>query len=336
MATYDNIRLEKGLYTTGKSFTQALESIDPSENYKGTALEGLDAFQRQLKRFDIKVGGKNSDSIEKFFRTTESAALFPEYVSRAVHQGFTENDLVSRIVATTTDIDSLDYRSLAVDMTKREDVLKDIMEGTHIPETRVSVKENLVKLRKTGRMITASYEAIKYQRIDLFTIALRQIGHSIANTQFHNAVSEILADDGSGQDFEPIMIDSLDALSYNDLITLWASFRSFKLTTLIVGSEVISKLLKMEEFRDSAAGLNFHATGNLITPYGAEIIYFPDLPADKIIALDKSSALERVQAGGIVTDFDKLIDRQLERASVTSTTGFAKIYNEATKFLIMG
>ncbi|MBQ3136605.1 MAG: phage major capsid protein [Clostridia bacterium] len=336
MATYDNIRLEKGLYTTGKSFTQALESIDPSENYKGTALEGLDAFQRQLKRFDIKVGGKNSDSIEKFFRTTESAALFPEYVSRAVHQGFTENDLVSRIVATTTDIDSLDYRSLAVDMTKREDVLKDIMEGTHIPETRVSVKENLVKLRKTGRMITASYEAIKYQRIDLFTIALRQIGHSIANTQFHNAVSEILADDGSGQDFEPIMIDSLDALSYNDLITLWASFRSFKLTTLIVGSEVISKLLKMEEFRDSAAGLNFHATGNLITPFGAEIIYFPDLPADKIIALDKSSALERVQAGGIVTDFDKLIDRQLERASVTSTTGFAKIYNEATKFLIMG
>ncbi len=336
MATYDNIRLEKGLYTTGKSFTVALEALDPSENYKGTALEGLDAFQRQLKRFDIKVGGRNSDSIEKFFRTTESAALFPEYVSRAVHQGFTENDLVSRIVATTTDINSLDYRSLAVDTTKREDVLKDIMEGTHIPETRVSVKENLVKLRKTGRMITASYEAIKYQRIDLFTIALRQIGHSIANTQFHNAVSEIMADDGSGQDFEPISVESLDALSYNDLITLWASFRSFKLTTLIVGTDVISKLLKMNEFRDSAAGLNFHATGNLITPFGAEIIYFPDLPADKIIALDKSSALERVQAGGIVTDFDKLIDRQLERASVTSTTGFAKIYNDATKFLLMG
>lgn len=336
MATYDNIRLEKGLYTTGKSFTGALEALDPSENYKGTALEGLDAFQRQLKRFDIKVGGKNSDSIEKFFRTTESAALFPEYVSRAVHQGFTENDLVSRIVATTTDIDSLDYRSLAVDMTKREDMLKDIMEGTHIPETRVSVKENLVKLRKTGRMLTASYEAIKYQRIDLFTIALRQIGHSIANTQFHNAVTELMNDDGSGQELEPITVESLDALSYSDLINLWASFRSFKLTTLIVGTDVISKLLKMDEFRDSAAGLNFHATGNLITPFGAEIIYFPDLPADKIIALDKSSALERVQAGGIVTDFDKLIDRQLERASVTSTTGFAKIYNDATRFLVMG
>ena len=43
---YDNLKLEKGLYTTGKSFTQALEQIDPSENYAGTPLEGLDAYQR--------------------------------------------------------------------------------------------------------------------------------------------------------------------------------------------------------------------------------------------------------------------------------------------------
>ena len=38
-----------------------LEKLDPSENYRGTALEGLDAFSRQLKRFDIKVKGRNSD-----------------------------------------------------------------------------------------------------------------------------------------------------------------------------------------------------------------------------------------------------------------------------------
>ena len=37
---YDNLRLEKGMYRqTGKSFTQVLESLDPSENYRGTALE---------------------------------------------------------------------------------------------------------------------------------------------------------------------------------------------------------------------------------------------------------------------------------------------------------
>ncbi len=334
MATYDNIRLEKGLYTTGKSFTQALESIDPSENYKGTSLEGLDAYQRQLKRFDIKVGGKNSDSIEKFFRTTDSAALFPEYISRAVHQGFAENDIVSRIVATTTEIDSLDYRSLAVDITKKETNMTPVFEGTHIPETRVSVKSNLVKLEKIGRMITASYEAIKHQRLDLFTIALKQIGSAIASTQAYRAIDSFFEGDGTDGETQIIPVEDPESFSYNDLLSLWSSFKGFNLSTIIMGTGTLTRVLKMDEFRDSAAGLNFHATGNLVTPFGAEIICFPDLGDEKIIGLDKTSALERVQAGGIVTEFDKLIDRQLERASVTVTSGFAKIYNDAAKIII--
>ena len=40
---FDNIKLEKGLYTTSKGFTKSLEELDPSENYRGTELEGLDA-----------------------------------------------------------------------------------------------------------------------------------------------------------------------------------------------------------------------------------------------------------------------------------------------------
>ena len=63
---YENLKLEKGMYAqSGKSFSRVLESLDPSENYRGTALEGLDAFQRQLKRFDIHVKGAGSDMVEK-------------------------------------------------------------------------------------------------------------------------------------------------------------------------------------------------------------------------------------------------------------------------------
>ena len=78
MAIYENIKLDKGLYSTGRGFTKELEAVDPSENYKGTSLEGLDAFERQLKRFNIKISGSGSDVIEKFFKTADSAALFPE------------------------------------------------------------------------------------------------------------------------------------------------------------------------------------------------------------------------------------------------------------------
>ena len=81
--SYDNLKLDKGMYQeAGRSFSQVLERQDPSEQYKGTSLEGLDAFQRQLKRFDIKVKGAGSDVVEKFFRTADSAVLFPEYIAR--------------------------------------------------------------------------------------------------------------------------------------------------------------------------------------------------------------------------------------------------------------
>ena len=80
---YDNLKLEKGMYRQeGMSFTQVLESLDPSENYRGTALEGTDAFQRQLKRFGIRAKGAGSSPVEKFFRTMDSAVLFPEYIAR--------------------------------------------------------------------------------------------------------------------------------------------------------------------------------------------------------------------------------------------------------------
>ena len=55
---YNDIKLEKGLYNlSGKSFAAALEELDPSAAYSGTPLEGLDAYERQLKRFGIRIIG---------------------------------------------------------------------------------------------------------------------------------------------------------------------------------------------------------------------------------------------------------------------------------------
>ena len=72
--SYETVRLDKGMYgEAGHSFTQVLEKCDPSEQYRGTPLEHLDAFQRQLKRFDIHVKGAGSDMVEKFFHTSDSA-----------------------------------------------------------------------------------------------------------------------------------------------------------------------------------------------------------------------------------------------------------------------
>ena len=154
---YDNLRLEKGMYRQqGMSFTQVLESLDPSENYRGTALEGTDAFQRQLKRFGIRAKGAGSSPVEKFFSTMDSAVLFPEYIARTVRQGMEEGDILPSIVATTTIIDAMDYRSIYSVPTDDDKTLKDVAEGASIPTTEVKTKEHLVSLTKRGRMLERS------------------------------------------------------------------------------------------------------------------------------------------------------------------------------------
>lgn len=334
MSKYENISLEKGMYgVRGKSFTQVLEELDPSENYQGTSLEGLDAFSRQLKRFDIKVSGSGSDTVDKFFSTSSSSALFPEYISRAVKQGMERADVLSDIVATTTMIDGMDYRSITSTPTEDDKSLKVVMEGAAIPQTTVKTQENLVRLNKRGRMLVSSYEAIRFQRLDLFTVTLRQIGAYIARAQLMDAIDVIVNGDGNSNPAPEIAVSSTGSIKYEDLISLWTKMAPYELNTIIAPTAPMQKLLMLNEMKDSFAGLNFQGTGKLITPMGANVIHTPEIKGEYIIGLDKNCALEMVKAGEVQTEYDKLIDRQLERASITSIAGFAKIYNDAGKIL---
>ncbi len=320
---YDNLKLDKGLYSTAKGFSQTLEEIDPSENYVGTSLEGLDAYERQLKRFDIKVKGENSDTISKFFATTDSAALFPEYVARAVRMGTQENNLVDDIVATTTNIDALDYRSIESLNDSKSLELAEVGEGAYIPQTTIKTSESLTKLHKRGRMLVASYEALKYQKLDLFTITLKQIGEYIARCQFKDAIDVIKSVKGDDK------ISISDTISYGDMINLYSEIYPYNLTNIVASSNAMSQILNLSEFKDSHAGLNFHGSGNMITPLGAKIVRSDVLSDGEIIGIDKNYAIEKVQAGDIVTEYDKLIDRQLERASITAIAGFSPIFSDA-------
>lgn len=330
MANFETIKLDKGLYHTSKGFLAELESIDPSENYKGTSLEGLDAFERQLKRFDIKVKGPNSDTIDKFFATTDSAALFPEYISRAVYQGVESSNTVDKIIATKTNINGLDYRSIVSTATDADKSLNVVQECTTISQTTIRTQDKLVTLKKHGRMLVASYEAIRFQKLDLFNITLRQIGAHIARSQFNTALNTLIKGDGNNNEMEIKNPIETGKFSYLDFLELWNNLAPYELNTLIVQKGVATSVLQIPEFKDAHAGLNFQGTGSMITPFGAKML-ISDNPECHIVGLDKNYAIEMVTAGGIQTEFDKLIDRQLERAAISQITGFSKIFNDAAK-----
>ena len=330
---FDNVRLEKGMYhEAGRSFTQVLEKLDPSEQYRGTALEGLDAYQRQLKRFDIKVKGAGSDVVEKFFKTAQSAVLFPEYIARAVKAGMEEANVLPDITATETVIDGMDYRSI-LSVPEEERELKQVAEGASIPQTTVRTRDNLVKLHKRGRMLVASYEAIRFQKLDLFSVTLRQIGAQIGRMLLEDAVDVIVNGDGNGNPAKVSSVAQAGKLTYEDLVAFWNDFEPYQLNALLVGTDTLPKLLDLRQMRDPEAGLDFHGTGRMVTPMGAKVLRSSAVPAGKILGLDKNYALEMVKAGDVMVEYDKIIDRQLERAAITTISGYAKIFEDASRVL---
>ena len=338
--SYENTRLEKGMYRqAGMSFTQVLESLDPSENYRGTALEGTDAFQRQLKRFGIRAKGPGSSTVEKFFQTSDSAVLFPEYIARTVRQGIEENDILPSVVATTTVIDSLDYRSIYSDATDEDKAMNIVEEGGQIPETTIKAKANLVKLQKRGRMLVASYEALRYQKLDMFGVMLRQIGSYIQKQQLKDAMDVL--ENGDGNDNPAPMFELGESpisagdgsLEYPQLVDFWAQFDPFTMNTILCSANTMTQILKMPEMQNPAAGLNFQGSGKVGTPLGANIYRTSAVFDGYIMGLDNRYALEMIKSGDVLVEYDKLIDRQLERAAISSIYGFSKICTGASAIL---
>ena len=227
----------------------------------------------------------------------------------------------------------MDYRTIASVPTKAEKELKNVAEGAAIPETTVNVQSNLVKLKKRGRMLVASYEALRFQRLDLFTVMLKQIGAYIATTQLNDAVTVITDGDGNSNPAKATAVAKAGEITYQDLVNFWNGFDPYSLNTMIVSPDAAAKILVLPEMKDAVAGLNFHGTGKVVTPLGAKLLKSSAVASGKIIGLDKNYALEMVQAGGITTEYDKLIDRQLERAAITEISGFAKIFTDASKVL---
>ncbi len=317
---YNTVKLEKGLYNLcGKSFSQALEEADPSENYKGTPLAGLDAYERQLKRFDIKVSGENCDTVEKFFTTTESAVLFPEFVRRSILSGF-EDSVLKDIIGVRTRVNSNMYCGYSISHTASS--TNTTAEGSELPSTNITMESNSAYIDKFGRVINASYETVLLQRLDCFGKMLKATGRKIVDSMLKEGVSALAV--GATK----INIAG-SAPAYSDILSLYDLFGEYNLTTILAAPSKASVVLGMPEVADNTRTEN----GKVILPFGAELIKIPNMSNGILIGIDKEYALEMITNSDIIVDTDKLIDKQLNVIGVSVNALFRKFSADAVKVL---
>lgn len=326
------LKLEKEMYQEARAkevtFPQLLEEMDPSGEYEGP-LGKMSAFERQLLRHDIKVSGPNADVLEKFFASSSSAVLFPAYYQSQVEAGLLATSLVPEIVATVTDIDSHTYSSLWMAEAEADRQLQEIGEGAQIPTTTIQTGTRTVTLKKYGRLVNATYEALRLQRLNVVSVFLQRIGAQLGIDESDAALAVLLNGDGNDNALVPTESEVSGTLDYDELIHLYLAFPAgYKCQKIVAGDEMIRTILNMDEFKNPWAGFNFQKTGELVSPVGAKLLRWTSeaaLPADYVLGVDQRYALEQVTERGLTVETDRLIDRQIERSAVTKWNAFVKL-----------
>ena len=164
---------------------------------------------------------------------------------------------------------------------------------------------------------------------------LRQIGGYIQKQQLSDAVKVLMEGDGNNNAAVTYtvgtspMSGTKGILTYDQLVEFWGQFDPYTMNTILCSTGTMTKLLKVPELQNPMTGLNFQGTGKLTTPLGAQLHRTSAVADGLIIGLDSRYALEQVRAGDVLVEYDKLIDRQLERAAITTIAGFAKICDGA-------
>ncbi len=319
---YKNLKLEKGMYhITGKSFTEVLESMDPSSAYADTPLAGLDAYERQLKRFDIHVSGVHCDRVEKFFSTTDSAVLFPEFIRRAIRSGV-EQSILSDITAVHSTCECGEYQPAVFSDNTAYGTA--VTQGNSLPTASYLESSSTTQLDKYGRSIHASYEAVRRQRLDGFSVLLRTVGIRLANALLLKAISTLEATSGS-------LIDAAatGTVAYADLTALYGEFSNYDMTHILATPSVAAMIMALDQMKEMAST----QPSSILLPFGSKLCKCAGMSADYIIGLDSRFGLEMITGGDLLLETDKLIDSQLDVITVSIRVAFRTLLTDAVHVL---
>lgn len=350
------LKLDKEMYPEARSkgitFTELLQrmensnaDIGPDEFLKRAVLKrrglpideklamGLDAYEVQLKEHDIKMTGRDVSLVDDFYKSgSSSSILFPEFVNRQIRIGMEMGINIcqlSDIVASMQEIDSGVYQTFGASFTAGKRGAFRVVEGATFPTTTITTAENTVNLIKVGHKFKATYEVIKRMRLNLLSIHLRVVGARMAQDLVEFALHILVSGDGNSNS---ATVYDQPTLDYNDMVAFLQEFSLFSPNIWIGNKAAVTSILQMSEFKDPMAGFNYQKTGDMITPMGMKLRRFDAVTALSLIALDSSAALEQIdEKGGQLVEADKLISTQFEEVVISRTTGFAKIFTDASR-----
>lgn len=298
---YNEIALIKEMYDIpNKTLSDILTELDPDSGYNELDdLRGLDAYERQLKRFYIKVRGNKCDQVNKFFQSDKSLILFPEYIRRTIRKGIGNALIIPYISAVEVCLPDAEKRSQYTFTVDIDDTYQTLIQIANLT--------NFVK------EFACSYHLIRQLNIETFGVILRDMGFAIAREINDKCVTHIK----NKNIYNPI---SIKGITIDSLIGFINSVKT-NITTIICDPKTYNKIITFPKIINH---ITLDKNDIVNTPLGITIIKSNAL-SNEIIGLDKTTGLEISYESKDIVNSNELMSTDFSKISYSIKIGYNRI-----------
>jgi len=297
-----------------------------------------EAFYRQL---GVDMNGM---TVNKMLNTTElNRWLFPEVFRDAVLRGLDYAPFYGSLIAAEESIESTGLTMPKMDFStvssfKSEVQLRDVNEGATIPEGQIITwAEKQVTIKKKARGLKQTYESIMFTPLDLAAIYFEELGQQLGWDLDVDAINILInGDQADGSEAAPVIgATTANTLTYQDIVRAWIRFRQIGRisTVMVVNENDAMSILAMPEFQKTQipngvtpSGVTLNLSNPL--PTSQDIFTHPNVPAKKILFVDRAKAMVQLTAMPLLLESEKIVSRQLTAEFASIITGFANLFKD--------
>lgn len=339
------LKLEKEMYkeatTKNLSMAEYISKMELEAGFDPATPAGiLTPVERQLMAGGVDVFS-SATLVEDFFKTTNSKILFPAYISQLVYMGMGLGKMelnVEDLKASSQKIPSQVIDQIGLDFAKEKVNVVKLSEGSALPTATIKTQEKTSKMVKVGRRMLVSYEAVRRVNIDIMSIFFIRIGYRMGRQMAQDGLRVMLDGDGNSGSASPTSTTATSAVwKYSDLVDLlYNQFNDgHEASHIILSKAMLMKILtddvNFKQFQSLNLSENFVKTGQIQNFFGCNWKTHAAVPADSILAFEKSTCLSYFEeAGSSIIDSGKIIDQQFNETAISLNFGFAKLFSAAS------
>jgi hypothetical protein len=289
-----------------------------------------------------KIQGR--DRIEKaFFESVNDSNLFPAFLANSIIAGQLAGSLVPFFVAMDERVDQQVVEKITMNETASQRRASLSGEGSELAELVLARAEGSVQLYKYGFQLKWSYETARRMRVNQVALHLQRAGIQMGIDQTDDMIEVLLAGDGtSGSTVVDTDAEVSGTLDYDELVRLLQAFPiGYQMDRAIINDVNTRTILNMSQFMDPLVRVKFQDRG--LDPAGMDILGArfhrwtstgsTTFSTDRILAVDSRFAAARLQEGDMLEESDRIIERQLNRTTMSVWEGWMKLENSATQVL---